>query len=648
MPSRSKDATRVVHTPLPPPKRQQRFPERRKVVKARASLPKLRKDQSTLTQLDFVSSPSMNNYIVPESSEDEYEATRPKKRRRKSKLDEKERGQSTLTQILPGGLRQPLVDDDGFEIWQDYGSAEEDHEEQAQVERHPRTPSKPRSQQAKLERILEIPETSQLAVKSSPRADSGIEYEIAETPIKPGTPPKQCFHEIPSCQTPPNVKKSTLNPPTGRPSQRSPLKERNINTPAQKTSSSRVGSQKVETYGLDTRVLASPRASQIKTAYQSAAIVDVHNDANVLRQQKPRRKLRRATTIQDSQQDDGDVSEDAVGVLNSPVKPPADDLTRVTAVDDSQADGAEIPSRGATVIYQETSDEATSQAMQLLGYNADTQLTYDPVQLGLDRDASRFKWTQTQRAMLSDVAEEQEYSDLDEDDDLDRGCVQEVPSKVVNGRREPANVGDVHSSELDVPPAQAIEHSNHPHRTPERAGAEVEKIIRDTTPRPVEIIPSSPPALVSDADLPSSPRYIDVVPLPPVHRPATPQIHPEGDLEAVDEVQTTDVHDTILSEASTILTCSSSKGPERDHSRLHQTSTDDNLVSEASTIPPYTSPVKPRSGTQQSPLDTSIPLPPWDSSGNEALGCSATSNALDWSLPPPPSMASTEPASSSR
>jgi hypothetical protein len=623
-------------------------------VKARASLPKLRKDQSTLTQLDFVSSPSMNGYIVPESSEDEYEATRPKKRRRKSKLDEKERGQSTLTQILPGGLRQPIIDDDGFEIWQDYDSAEANHpEEPVQVEKHPRTPSKPRSQQAKLERILEIPETSQLEVKSSPRADSGIEYEIAETPIKSGTPPKQCIHEIPSCKTPPSVKESTLNSMVSRSSQRSPLKERSINTPTQKTNAPRPGNQKEEGYELDTRVLASPRASQIRAMYQSVAIVDARNDTNTLKQQKPRRKLRRATTIQDSQQEDEDVSEDAVGVFNSPDQPPADDLTRGTTVDDSQAYDAKVPFGGATESYQKTSDKATSQAMQLLGCDTDTQLTYDPVQLGLDRDASRFTWTQTQRAMLSDVAEEPEYSDLDEDDDLDRGCVQEVASEVLNGPQElakPYEVADLHCSELDVPAAQAIERTNHSLGSPEDAGAEGEQIDTDATFRPVETIPSSPPALVPDAELPSSPRSIDVVPLSPVQRPAAPQIHPQGDLAAVDEVQETNIsiHGTILSEASTILPSNSPEQSRRNHSGVHRRSTDDNLVSEASTIPPYTSPVKPCSGTQHSPLAMPLPLPPWDSSVNENFSCNGTSNALDWSLPPPPSMASTEPTSSSR
>jgi hypothetical protein len=596
----------------------------------------------------------MNNYVVPESSEDEYEATRPRKRRRKSKLDEKERGQSTLTQILPGGLRQPVVDDDGFEIWQDYCTAEEDHEEQAQVERHPRTPSITRSQQARLERILEIPETSQLEVKSSPRADSGIEYEIVETPIKPGTPREQCIHDIPSYKTPPNAKDLPRDSIISRPSQRSPLKERSTNTPASKANPPKPGSQKVETYGIDARMLASPRASQIKTAYQPAATVNSRNDANALRQQKPRRKLRRATTIQDSQQEDGDVSEDAVGVFDSPAKPPADDLTRVTTVEDSQAVTAKVPFGDGTETYQEPNDEAAFQSMQLpLGYSTDTQLTYDPVQLGLDRDASRFQWTQTQRAMLSDVAEDPEYSDLDEDDDLDRGCVQEVASEVGNGSREPVKpreAADLNSSEPDEPPAQAIEQSNHSLRTPEHAGADSREINRDATPRPVEFIPSSPPALVPDADLPSSPRSIDVVPSSPVQRPAAPQSQSDGRLATADDFQGTDVsiRDTIPSEASTILPRNSPKRPERDYSRLHQRSTDDNLVSEASTIPPYTSPVKLRSGTQQSPLDTPLPLPPWDSSVNEAGDSGGTSNALDWSLPPPPSMASTEPASSYR
>ena len=201
-------------------------------MKAKAAMPRLRNDQSTLTQLDFFPSSSSRSDLIDMSSDEDFEDPRPKKKQRKSKLNGKEAGQSTLTQFdrtFSARKAQPEfeVDGDGFRIW-------EDSDVETTVGRLAQSLKGAKQTSAFLHDPIEevqnaepeIPETSQSDMQSSSKDNANTTNATAGIRTKLHTPNKVKVVEVPSSQTPPSTVASIQSVKQARNVERSPLKEK--------------------------------------------------------------------------------------------------------------------------------------------------------------------------------------------------------------------------------------------------------------------------------------------------------------------------------------------------------------------------------------------------------------------------------------
>ncbi|KAK3711420.1 hypothetical protein LTR37_009599 [Vermiconidia calcicola] len=645
MPRTGDPGRKTAFEPKSTPKEQQKFPPQRRSIRGKAVIPKLQKDQSTLTQLEWVGTPNASRDVIIISSDHEdgdFEEPRPKKRRRKqkSKFDDQEAGQSTLTQFEKSRLSafSGDGDGDGFEIWEDYnpertaqdiGERQDDRWRKLPWLRQEGIDDEARDDGGAMP---EIPETSQQEPASSPaRVDSGVENNMVQAKHPQlQTPKKVHFTEVPSSQTPPSTRISTRSWTRNRDSQRSPLKERSTNVQFLTPSKRSPGSQNISMKMLENVRLGMRRVPLNDTA-NHAILMASEKENTEAPAPRPLPKLPRVTTVQNSQADDTGLP-DTQAVFKSPIKParspakPTRRLQRVNTVQDSQFDDADLLLEEGTNVndlgpYQSGDDEGAEDQQFYHDDEDDVQATFDPANSALDRDAARFGWTQTQRH-FPDVHEEHE--DSDDDEDLDRGCtrracldVPQISSERSQELGEAREAPLVRSDEVeaDEPPAEtelqkppqddsAYESSDH---APCEAGGR-------------EAVPSSPPLLHSEQPALGGDEVITI--------PSSPLPHP--------------------SQISTVVPtqCSPSR-PSSRHTEIASSSLQniDMTVEEASTIatssPHKSYPVFQNTWRSSSPL----PLPPWSSPSREAFAAveknwmvvKGATDLVDWSLPPPPS-----------
>ena len=417
-----------MYNALQPRKRQRNFPERRQSVKAKPTIPNLSKDQSTLTQLEFVTPTSSRVETIDSSGDEELDKPRPKKKRRKSKFDEKEAGQSTMTQYDRGLFGRKAenfeLDEDGFQIWQD-SDPERPMNKVAEPE-DKRGKMFPRLQDAiedaeRVETVPEIPETSQAAMyPPAPMLDKD-RTDGAPVTTKFATPRKVRFQEVPSSQTPPSTMGSIYALPTNREPERSPLKERSANVPSAPPSgtlnleSQNISMKMLERVRFETRKI--PLNDAVDQTLSNENAQSTNNQINAEDSPAVSRKLVRASTIQDSQSEEAGLSNVSSAETTVPL---TRKLKRVSTVQDSQVDDDDF------LTVADELDDANYNGLELVEDSQfagqDTQQDYfDPANSALDRDALRFGLTQTQ-PRLPDI-NEVDTDDETDDDDLDRGCV---------------------------------------------------------------------------------------------------------------------------------------------------------------------------------------------------------------------------------
>ena len=645
MPSSSSSGDVTTYTALPPPKEQKKFTERRTSVKRPKPTPKLRRDQSTLTQHDF-STPSSTRDELPNSSEDEeYQEPRPKKRRRKGKFDEKEKGQvATMTQFHRDWFGKTSgkcgFDDDEFQIWKDYDSEVEGAHVVKGLGMDRLISSAGDANEENDNHEPEIPETSQCKIASSQRAENDVVSGKDRKLVSFQTPRRVRFRdEVPSSQTPPSTKGSTqtsaweMGFQRKAETQRSPLKERSINAEGAAGTS-----RKAESRSPTMRMLEKVRfdTRQVPLKDHVLPSKDVRPGLEAIKEpfiQAPPQKLQRVTTIDDSQSEDLNLSktpslETAQNALPMPGERTIEQdfqsgylafpyidtigssgkyrrvLKRVNTVQDSQYEEPDLLSDRADDGDREAYSSDPEDADQ---YEDDEhEATFDPANSALDRDAARFDWTQTQHRLpnINEVYEDSEtdYEDPDERD------IRFVRNHAIPISDEPSQGLGEHVKLTSDPPAPILQENK-----PQRQGqAPHEHMLSRPVSRDDSAYESGDLAHRAEIEIPSSP--------PPLLR---------------------------TSQVSTVVpTQASLPEPRPRNPDVLHTLQDSNPVHIVNipTSPQKSGPTYP-SAVSSSPL----PFPPWlspekardkvegqkPSKGKAQLG-----DLVDYSLPPPPSMSS--------
>ena len=507
MPSSPSSGRITTCNALPPLKQQKKFPERRRSAKLRPNIPRLRKTQSTLTQLDFITPTSSRAEAVDTSSDQDFEEPRPKKkRRRKSKFDETEARQSTLTQFdrqLSARKAEENfeLDEDGFQIWEDYdphmimdGIAERQHtrrrtlpwlrENVEEVENREPTP--------------EIPETSQNVMDSSGKAA----VDVPTTAVIFQTPRKVRFQEVPSSQTPPSTVGSVKALARSNTAERSPLNTRSSNvqsaptTAAPSPESQNVSMKMLERIRFGTRKVPLNDMLDQRALRENASALDesvnAAPDSAIEAELQP---LSRIRTIQDSQSEDAGLSNLSSGET---VAQPLRRLQRVSTVQDSQFDEDDFLSEVNEITDDNILESHLIEDSQYVDQN--TQQDYfDPANSALDRDALRFGCTQTQR-QLSDIDEE-DADDETDDEDLDRGCSGSTVERAqvldmdpqVNGLEQPYGVPAQRDTEKRQPPLIMKPHGLLHARRPDSRDDSAYESGDMANHEEVQVISSSPP-----------------------------------------------------------------------------------------------------------------------------------------------------------
>lgn len=681
---------------LPPPKQQRTFTSAgsRRPSRPNFSVIRPSKKQSSLTQMQWTATPRQV-IDVPSDDDDEWEE-RPAKRRKRStakakkgKLEEREAGQSSFTQVdylgRMGRPRRSDVDDDGFQIWHD-SDTEADIASSSPTQKAASSAHTTGSENAG----LEIPESSQ-AIDANTTKDklpvSGAERLVTG----PRTPQKVRFAEVPSSQTPPSTRKTASLPALrSRSLSRSPLKERSVNVHTSLRKPKSPESQNMTMKMLE-NVRFRQRAQREWSTSQKQLDDDLQRCAaeatdelsiRTYRMSPPLPgRLARTTTIQDSQ------AEDFHGSYGLPRNGGTPESVRTGTVADSQKNSSNETlaedsqfqqpirrelKRIATVQDSQCSDsddgfdDDEASAEQYDGHATAHDCTYDPTRQqhtfpegtwdpafsALARDATRFQWTQTQ-PQLSEVDEHSET----EDEDLDRGCASRTSprNRGLQSSTAPAQFEGISAVETD-------QISQHPcgtqHGVPddtEESISHTDAVARDdsaygsdnvvVTSKSFEIPSSSPPASTALAARLSTddPGYETVRSSPPLLRP---------------------------SQVSTIVPTQASIAT-REPSPLRKVKQEPLTQTPASRRHPQAyslmiSPQKSCSLWQPESLSSSpLPLPPWTSpekhrltrpscdkvDGSLELGSDVQMNSLaDFSLPPPPPLSSSRrqtPASSS-
>lgn len=669
-------------------------------MKPPSSIPTLGKKQSSLTQMQWTGTPRQTIAISSDEDNDEYKEPPAKKQKisakkgKKLKLEDREAGQSSFTQVdYLGRMRLPRrsdMDAEGFQIWHD-SDTEEDFEDSSPVPAGPSALSPTTKNELSEREIPEIAESSQ-SISNEGQQDDVHSSEPECKPPKLRTPQKVRFVEVTSSQTPPSTRLSTQRPSLRERSVScSPLKERsgNAQSPLKKL-------QSPESQNMSMKMLERVRFANQQRARKGQPQSENRFDEDLVQcaaeatdefslrtypmPPPPPRALERRTTVQDSQADDLDTTmaftqNDArpklvrTGTIadsqrdssnetiaeDSQAQRPVRRLRRVATVQDSQADDSDFdfdddaalaksPGNRDTIYNDVIDDEVRSDHFG--------EGTYDPAFSALDRDASRFQWTQTQ-GRLPVGGEDSET----ENEDLDRGCTTNLPVK--DGKS------------CDDETAKIIEHPA-PLSSPE---ATTESNLGTEVPVEGAVDPSFSEAALRDdsacesGDQISALRGNQVPSSPP---PPEPLHTADGKTASTEEshvpsspppLRPSQVSTVVPTQASTEWRAQSpqkkikaepfSQPPTPRHQQKSQTF---NFLS---------SPQKPSSLWQPESLSSSpLPPPPWNSPGKHRFvhpsretegsldfGTFMQMDSLaDFSLPPPPPLSSSRrqtPASSS-
>ena len=465
-------------------KKQKTFAHRRHISKPRSSLgSEKEKRQSSLTQLDFVSTPRANDVIsIPSDDEEEEEeeafaVEQPRKRRRVSakgsegddwtpkmsgkRSSEKrssakakkrsglERGQQTMTQIdFVSSAQQPQIEDD-IEDDEDLGLGDR-QDAGPQKEGTRRTLLWLNEEQDEVNYVPQSPVTDSKSKNMSntvhPQPNLAL-HSIATYDFT--TPKKLARHlEIPSSQSPPSIKlsskksqrtqrhllgqKSPSRSPSRSPSKlnimwRSPLQEKPANILPLKW--------QAETQESQNPTMKMLQQVRMRTKMGGALL---HEEFPM---PPPRRPLRH----------DKDVKLQANKIPDTQLAP-ARTLKRVNTVQDSQASDENIMTQAPPLGLHRTSTvqdsqhedlDLSSQLYRSLSSRENLRITdsqainedydnnegeyeeddypqtYDPVSAALDRDAARYAWTQTQAPRTQHTTRTQIADSEDETDEDD-------------------------------------------------------------------------------------------------------------------------------------------------------------------------------------------------------------------------------------
>lgn len=476
-------------------KKQLKFGHRRHIAKPRTSLGSMEseKRQSSLTQLDFVSTPQPSSEIIripdTDDEDEDFVVEQPKKRRRlssKNSADDdwtpranrrsstrrrsakikqehgREKGQQTMTQMdfvssaEQHGVEDDIEDDHGCEF---NGSEDGNVQGSGHSKHEGRKRTIPWLDRADdmiedLPASRRTPSPTKGSRRPSPTKVSHQPRDLAFHSISAHdftTPKKALRHlEVPSSQSPPSVKMSSKRSQRSRqasasPSKlantpgRSPLKEKSANVAPQRWQPETQESQNPTMKMLQqvrwrTKFGKAPLHEEAPMPPpkrpKSQVLVEASQNVEAPRQMEPSpRKLRRVATIQDSQAED-----EAIMTQAPPPK-----LYRVSTIQNSQVEDLDLSSQ----IYRSISSRENLADFESQAYNDhydDNEYddpgphTFDPVSAALDRDAARYAWTQTQAAP-SGAAQRTKTQiadseeESDDDDDLDRGIVPDSDSE---------------------------------------------------------------------------------------------------------------------------------------------------------------------------------------------------------------------------
>jgi len=655
-------------------KKQKTFAHRRHISKPRSSLgSEKEKPQSSLTQLDFVSTPRTSHVIsIPSDDEEEEEGDfaveQPRKRRRGSakgsegdgwtpktrgkrpsekrssakakKRDGLEKGQQTMTQIdfVSSGQNHYVEDD-----------IEDD--EESGLENKPDAGPRKGGSKRTLPWMNEQQDENNY-VPQSPVTDSRTKSPSKTVHPQPNlalhsiathdftTPKKLVRHlEIPSSQSPPSIKlsskksqrsqrhllgqKSPSRSPSKSPSKlnpmwRSPLKEKPANIASPKWDP--------ETQESQNPTMKMLHQVRLRTKLGGAPL---HEEAPM---PPPRRPLRhdkdgksQTNKIPDTQlapvrtlKRTATVQDSQASDENIKTQAPSLGLHRTQTIQDSQHEDLDMSSQ----LYRSLSSRENLRIIDSQANNEDYDYnednydeedypqTYDPVSAALDRDAARYAWTQTQ-APRTQYTTRTQIADSEDEDETDEDDL------------DRGIIPDSDSEDEIVLLPSASKHGGRS-RSQELSGDDFAAAITHTDNDPANL----PGAQAQQNQLSNSPPSS-----PPPLRP---------------------------SQVSTIMPTQSSP---RHHHTSNKRSADQPTeeASEAQEFSPPTSPDSQRrikvtqvKDTQALTISSSpLPLPPWSSSGEVDLGLdlakgegkddqgnfntnSELASLVDFSLPPPP------------
>ena len=656
-------------------KKQKTFAHRRHISKPRSSLgSEKEKRQSSLTQLDFVSTPRANDVIsIPSDDEEEEEEEvfaieQPRKRRRVSakgsegddwtpkmsgkRSSEKrssakakkrsglERGQQTMTQIdFVSSAQQPQIEDD-IEDDEDLDLGDR-QDAGPQKEGTGRTLPWLNEEQEEVNYVPQSPVTDSRSKNMSntvhPQPNLAL-HSIATYDFT--TPKKIARHlEIPSSQSPPSIKlsskksqrtqrhllgqKSPSRSPSRSPSKlnimwRSPLQEKPANISPLKW--------QAETQESQNPTMKMLQQVRMRTKMGGALL---HEEFPM---PPPRRPLRhdkdvklQANKIPDTQlapartlKRVNTVQDSQASDENIMTQAPPPGLHRTSTVQDSQHEDLDLSSQ----LYRSLSSRENLRITDSQAINEDYDnnegeyeeddypQTYDPVSAALDRDAARYAWTQTQAPRTQHTTRTQIADSEDETDEDD------------------LDRGIIPDSDSEDEIILLPSASKQGGRSRSEELCSDDLVVPNLRPNDNETA-NQPEAQSQKKEICDSP-------------PSSPPLRP--------------------SQVSTIMPTQSSPQHRHNSNKLPADQPAEGLEEEAQEFSPPTSPDRQRrikvtqaKDTQALMISSSpLPLPPWSSSGEVDLGLYAlpkgegkddsenynTNNELaslvDFSLPPPP------------
>lgn len=608
-----------------------------------------------------------------------WSATPSAKKGKKTKLGEREAGQSSFTQVdylsRMKAPRRSDMDADGFQMWQDSETEEDVLEDAPYTSRDARfgAPSTTSADDSE-DMVPEIAESSQNGLEQDSQGDAR-EKQPDGMATRLRTPQKVRFVEVPSSQTPPGTKQTAQRLRPRQPSiSRSPLKEKPANATSPLSKLRSPASQDMSMKMLERTRFANQKARRVNASAENGIDQDLErcaaeaSDDFSLRTcpmpPPPSRHLRRTTTVQDSQAEDvealgstvddaGDLepagtipdsqrasSNEAI-VEDSQYQRPPRKLKRVATVQDSQIDEDDIEHDVDMASRTQCNylDEMAHDLDEDLRSECYPDGTYDPAVSALDRDADRFSWAHTQHFSTL-VDEDAETEDEEIAHVHEREAVQ-LPDTIPPGpSQELGGALDVSSlaKEKFAPPSSSdyvvsAGEDFDAVQVERRDDSAYESGDQVTVAKAVEITSSRTPreetATREEARIPSSPPLL----------------------------RASQVSTVVPTQASVALRAASPQRPVKPEPVSQPPPPGRHGQTQAFGV--FTSPYMPSSLWQPESLSSSpLPLPPWTSPQAHGtldhgadFGIETQLDSLaDFSLPPPPPMSSSRrqtPASSS-